>query len=84
MEEKKLKTSIIGYIIIQLIVGPILDTCSIFTVMTTYTASAIGAVYLAGMPLNITHALATALTLLILSKPLMQMLDRIKLKYGMF
>lgn len=82
-KDTPLMNAIIGAILILVIVGPLLDTCSVFTVMTTYTASSVGAVYLAGMPLNITHALATALTLVILSKPLLQMLDRIKLKYGM-
>lgn len=83
-KETPLMNAIIGAIIILIIVGPLLDTCSVFTVMTTYTASSVGAVYLAGMPYNVTHALATALTLVILTRPLLQMLDRIKLKYGMF
>ena len=41
------------------------------------------AIYASGLPVNAIHALATFLTVLLLEKPIMEKLDRIKVKYGM-
>ena len=41
------------------------------------------AIYLSGLPVNTIHAAVTAVTLLILCKPIQEKLDRIKVKYGM-
>lgn len=39
--------------------------------------------YLAGLPVNLTQALATALTLLLIGQPMLEKLDRVKTQYGM-
>ena len=75
--------AVIGFLIILCIVGPILDTCTVFTMNSVITAASAGAIYLSGLPVNIVHGTATALTLLILCKPLMEKLERIRIKYGM-
>ena len=82
-EEKKLPTAIIGYVIIQLIVGPILDTSSVFTMGGSMQAGYALAIYGSGVIPNAIHGLATFLTLLLACKPLMEKLNRMKLKYGM-
>ena len=82
-EEKKLPTAIIGYVIIQLIVGPILDTCSIFTMGNTVKPGYVLAIFGSGVIPNAIHGLATFLTLLLVCKPMMEKLNRMKLKYGM-
>lgn len=78
-----IRNGIAGAYIVLLVVGPVLDTCTIFTVMTTYTIQSVGVVYIAGIPHNIAHALATAVTMGILSKPIMETLERVQIKYGM-
>ena len=41
------------------------------------------AIYASGLPVNAVHAAATAVFLLLLTKPLLEKLDRLKLKYGL-
>ena len=82
-EEKKILTAVLGYVIVQVIVGPILDLCSVFTMGNEITLEWVGAIFLSGLPVNAIHATATVLTLLIFCKPMMEKLDRIKIKYGM-
>ena len=74
--------SIFGFLTIMLIVGPLLDTCSLFIMSSMLTDATALSVYAAGVPVNLIHASATLLTLLLVGKPLLTMLDRIKTKYG--
>jgi len=41
------------------------------------------AAYLQGLPMDLVHAAATALFILIISRPMLEKLDRIKQKYGL-
>ena len=72
-----------GFCAILLAVGPLLDSCTIFTTASRITWKYVLAVFAAGFPLNLNHAIACAVTLLLLSRPLLQKLDRLKIKYGM-
>lgn len=82
-EELKLQTALVGYALIQAVVGPILDTCSVFTMGSTITPTYIITIYGSGLIPNAIHGLATFLTLFLLGKPMMEKLNRMKLKYGM-
>lgn len=66
----------------MLMVGPILDTCTVFTLSSVMTLETALAIYISGIPVNIMQAGCTVLTLLLLSKPMLEKLERIKLKYG--
>ena len=81
--EKRLPTAIAGGLMVFIIIGPLLDTATLFLVSMQVNASSVGAVYLAGVPVNAIHAAATFLTLLVLCKPITEKLERIKVKYGM-
>jgi hypothetical protein len=41
------------------------------------------AAYLQGIPFNLVHAVATAVFLLVVANPMLEKLDRIKVKYGL-
>ena len=75
--------AVFGFLCILLVVGPLLDTSTFFTVATSYDAASAGAVYMAGVPVNCVHGTAVALTMLLFGKPLLDRLQRIKIKYGM-
>lgn len=75
--------AIFGFFAILLFVGPLLDTCTVFTTGSRITPKFILAVYTAGLPYNLKHALACAATMLLFGKPLLYKLDRLKMKYGM-
>lgn len=83
LSKRRIPLAIFGGLIVVTIVGPILDTCSLFTMTPIITKESVVAIYLSGLPINIIHATATVLTLLLISKPMFEKLDRIRLKYGM-
>ena len=82
-ELKKIRTAIFGYLIIQVIVGPLLDVCAIFTMGQPVDGAYALAIFGSGLVPNLIHGIATALTLFLLAKPMMEKLNRIKVKYGM-
>ena len=75
--------AVFGFLTILFCVGPLLDTCSVFTVNTTITWKRTLLIYGAGFPNNFSHALACGASMLLLGKPLLYKLDRLKTKYGM-
>lgn len=81
-EKKPVVTAVIGGMIIMLIVGPLLDTATLFLTGDMLGDAAFYAVYLSGLPLNAVHAAATFATLLLLAGPMLERINRIKIKYG--
>ena len=82
-EEKPLQTGVVGLSTVVVIVGPVLDTFSVFAMANVFSVKAIGAIYLSGLPVNVVHGVATFVTLYFLCKPMTEKLNRIKIKYGM-
>lgn len=80
---KRLVTALIGGGMILVLIGPIPDTCTLFTMSSVINTETVGAVYLSGLPFNAVHGAAVFLTLLILAHPMIEKLDRIKVKYGL-
>ncbi len=80
---RKLPLSLFGAAAVLLLIGPLLDTCALFTMAGEVTRGTAAAIYLSGLPVNAVHALATALTIWLLSGPLLDKLGRIRLKYGL-
>ena len=66
-----------------------LDSCTVFTVLTKFTKKNILIIYGQGVPVNIlkTHRIiiliGAALTLFFVSRPLLSKLERLQTKYGM-
>lgn len=75
--------ALFGAVSVIVVVGPLLDSHSVFSQLTEITWQSAGAVYLAGLPVNIPQAIATYLTIRFLGEPLLEKLDRVKLRYGM-
>ncbi len=75
--------AIFGAASVVLVVGPMLDTCTVFLTLTEITWSGAGAIYLSGLPVNISQAVATFLVIRLFGRPLLEKLDRVKLQYGM-
>lgn len=72
-----------GFAAIVCLVGPLLDSCTIFTAGSEITPAFAASILASGLPVNITHGLSCAVTMLLLSRPLLDKLDRLKTKYGM-
>ena len=82
LPRKPVVMGIFGFLAVTFFVGPLLDTCSVFLVMSRITLKGAMAFYISGFPVNLRQAVATAIVLLVLGKPLLEKLDRIKTKYG--
>ena len=82
-EKKRFQTGVVGFFVVVIMVGPILDTFSIFTMANAFSIKAAISIYLSGLPVNVVHGVATFVTILVLCKPMMEKLNRIKIKYGM-
>lgn len=71
-----------GGVFVLVVLGPILDTSSLFTMVSTIKPSTIVAVYTAGVPMNAIHALSTLITLFVAANPILDKLDHVVTKYG--
>lgn len=83
LSRKPIWLAVFGFLAVILWVGPMLDICSIFLMPIGYSLEAVLAMFASGFPANLTQAVCTVITMLLFSKPLLEKLDRIKIKYGM-
>ncbi|MDY3371843.1 MAG: ECF transporter S component [Terrisporobacter othiniensis] len=84
LKKKKISLCIYGGISTFLIYGFLLDTASILMFSEkNITKAGVISVYISGVPFNIVHAISTIFFLFVLSKPMIEKLDRIKIKYGL-
>ncbi len=67
-----------------LVYGLIMDTAYVFMAGQNFNLAAFAAAYASGLPFNLILAGATVFFLLVLAKPLLNKLARIKLKHGVF
>lgn len=75
--------AVFGFFAVMAVVGPLLDTCSVFLMLSEITWPGALAIYASGLPVNFSQAVCTVLTMLLFGRPLLEKLDRMKLKYGM-
>ena len=75
--------TVFAFVGVMLLVGPLLDACTIFTMSGALSWKFAVAVLSAGIPHNLIHAASCAATVFLLSRPLLSKLDRLKTKYGM-
>lgn len=75
--------AVCGFLMMVLIVGPLLDSCTLFTTAPVITPEYALAVYSGGLIHNLIGGGSTAATMLLLCPFLLEKLDRLKRKYGM-
>jgi energy-coupling factor transport system substrate-specific component len=63
--------------------GFILDTAAAAIFSPNASRSVLLATYLSGVPFNLVHAVSTVIFLLLLARPLLEKLERVKKKYGL-
>lgn len=84
LSKRKISLCIYGGLSTFIIYGFLLDTASIFMFSQgQITMEGALAIYASGVPFNFIHATATVFFLFVISKPMVEKLDRIKQKYGM-
>ena len=72
-----------GFFFTWCVIGPLLDVCALFLMANDYTVESVLAIFASGVPVNFTRAVATALLLFFATNPLLDKLERVKVKYGM-
>lgn len=75
--------AIFGFVAVVLVVGPILDSMSLFLGFVKMNREAFGIVFVPGFAHNCLNGLCTAAVMLVLGKPFLGILNRIQVKYGM-
>jgi len=80
---KPLLMGIVGFLGVLFFVGPLLDTCTVFLAPISMSLKSIMAIYISGFTVNISQGISTFIVMFLLGKPLLEKLDRIKVKYGM-
>ena len=83
LPRKPLLMGIVGFFGVLLMVGPLLDTCTVFLAPISMNLTSILAIYISGFPVNVSQGLSTFAVMFLLGKPLLEKLDRIQVKYGM-
>ena len=73
----------IGFLVQISVVGILLDCSTIFTSLTVLKWSSVLFILAQGFPVNVSHSICTAITMLLFSNTLLQILTRIQRKYGM-
>lgn len=81
--KQRVLLSVGGGAFMVLVAGPVLDTSSLFYMISTITPESAVAVYAAGFPVNCLQGASTLLTLLILADPILDKLARVRTKHGM-
>lgn len=74
--------AVTGFVMVVLPVGLTLDTCTLLTSQSYTSWQRTLLVYSLGFPHNLIHGLATAAAMLLLTRPMLEKLDRLKDKYG--
>lgn len=81
--KSRLSISIYGFLSTLIVYGLVLNFGSMVMSMGDVGFGSYKAFILAGLPFDLIHGASTFLFLFILSKPMMEKLDRIKVKYGL-
>ena len=66
-----------------IVVGPLLDTSTVFLTLTKITWKGALALYISGLWVNLTHGAANFVFLLLFGNVLLEKLERVKNRYGM-
>ncbi len=82
--KSRLFLSIYGFIVTVAVYGLIMNFSSLVLSHAPLTRESLIAYYAQGLPFDIVHGISTALVLFFFSKPMLEKLDRIKTKYGLY
>lgn len=83
LPRKPLFMGSVGFLGVLLVVGPLLDTCTVFLAPIGINLKSVLAIYISGFAANISQGISTFAVLFLLGRPMLEKLDRIKVKYGM-
>lgn len=83
LKARKVSLCIFGFWAALFIYGGIMNPVSLLMSSYAITKRNLLAIYISGLPVDMVHGAATVIFLLLASKPLIEKLERIKIKYGL-
>ena len=83
LRKTKASLCIFGFLATFIIYGGIMNPASVIMWQSKITWEMIASAYIMGIPFDLVHALATAFFLWFLTEPMIEKLERIKVKYGL-
>jgi energy-coupling factor transport system substrate-specific component len=83
LKKERLPLCLYGGLSTFFIYGGIIDLSSLLMFTPQFSWPALLAIYISGFWFNVVHAAATVFLLFVLSRPMIEKLDRIKIKYGL-
>ena len=83
LPRSKFVLSVFGFAATFLIYGIIVDSQFVLLMLSEMSAEAIVGAYVMGIPFNLIHGVSTAMFLWFISEPLIEKLERVKIKYGL-
>ncbi len=83
LHRSRLSLSVFGALAVFIVYGGIMNPASVLMYQQDVKWQMILSAYVTGVPADAVHALATGVFLWVLSEPVLEKLDRIKIKYGL-
>ena len=83
LRRDRLSLAVFGGVVVFFVYGGIMNPASVLTFQYKVTWSAIVTSWVIGVPFDLIHGAATVFFLLIAGEPMLEKLDRIKVKYGL-
>ena len=82
MRKESWLLALVGFVIVVAWIGPLLDSSQVFLMMPEVNKITFAAALVSGFPINVSQGICTAFILYFFGNPLLDKLERIKLKYG--
>ena len=79
----KVSLSIFGFWVTLILYGGIMNTAAVLMMTTSPSADMLKTAYIMGFPVDLIHALSTAFFLWFIAEPMLDKLERVKIKYGL-
>ena len=84
LRRSRLSLSLFGFLAVLLVYGGIMNPAAMLMYQPSPSWSLLLAYYIQGVPVDVVHAASTFLFLWLLSEPMLEKLDRVKTKYGLY
>lgn len=83
LRKTKLSLCIFGFLAALIVYGGIMNPASVIMYQSAPTKAMLASAYAMGLPYDIIHAVSTAVFLWLIAEPMLDKLERIKVKYGL-
>jgi len=83
LPRKPVVMAVFGFIMCVVWIGPLLDLSTIILMLDEISWASASSVFRSGLPVNLMQGLCTFIVMLLFGKPVLEKLDRVKLRYGM-